>query len=381
MGSYPKGTKFQAWCMYTETQRGVPRPVIKRWVEYPTGTKRCERLPVIKYAPMRDNPGELANFLIRLNAEHRKELAAKSAVQIKHAYINDSLLERYQNRRHLEVPSKDRVSTEMHYLRRHFLNFFLGLMNLTKPEEWYRCHRDEWATYLLTDRDVPVAPATKREIIQAANRFMAWLHEERPAEVPELTFRPISKERFKDLNARREIDPAVKRRTFIRPEHWVEIKKNLPPELEPFALLAYCYGARRGEVLGFLPGDVKKGHLSIERQLEHMGPEPAFKPTKGKLKRTVPHWFAQPKDAYKWLESVQKYRVDPDALTDLWNDVMEALGYSYDFHDLRHTFITRALREHNHRDVQMAAGHKHLKTTMGYAHDDRTNDNEEFRPN
>lgn len=61
-------------------------------------------------------------------------------------------------------------------------------------------------------------------------------------------------------------------------------------------------------------------------------------------------------------------------IVELWRDLMTALGYTYDFHDLRHSFITRAIREKNSRDVQLAAGHKHLMTTMGYAHDDRDQD-------
>jgi integrase len=376
---FPKGTRFQAWSLFNESQKGVQRPVIRRWATLPTGEKKCERLPTAKYAHFRDKPEEMAKFILRLNEEHRKEHAAREGVALRHAYIDDALIDRYHKRRAREVPSQDRVSTELYYVRKHFLGFFINRLNLKSPQDWHRVHKDEWADYLMS-KEVPAAPATKREIIQAANRFIAWLHEERPTEVPELTFKPLSKERFKDLTARREIDPEVKRRTLITPEHWRQIEKSLPPEIAPFVMLGYCYGVRRAEALGFLPGDVKKGHLSIERQLERLEPEAAYKPTKGKMKRSCPHWFAEAKQAYTWIEAVQKYRIDPDHLTELWADLMSALGYDYDFHDLRHTFITRALREKNHRDVQMAAGHKHLKTTMGYAHDDRNQDDSAFIP-
>ncbi len=195
-----------------------------------------------------------------------------------------------------------------------------------------------------------------------------------------MVFKPLTKDRFKHLFGDREIDLTVKKRTFIKPDDWKNIVRILPPEIEPFVMLAYNYDARRGEVLGFKPSDVKKGHLSIERSIAGLRPEPQYKATKGKLKRTVPHWYCEARAAHEWIKKVQSLLFDPDTLTQIWKGVMEVVGCTYDFHDLRHSFITRAIREHNHRDVQLAAGHKHIKTTMGYAHDDRTTDNEEFEP-
>lgn len=377
---YPKGTKFQAWCLYSEKQRGVYRPAIKRWVTLPEKPPKSERLPVREYAHFREDPKQLAAYLTRLNAEHAKEVAAIKAIKVTLAYLNEDMVLRYEKRRRREVPSQDRVTTEIFYLRNHFLNYFSGVLNLRTPVEWHKVHKDEWADYLLSD-SVPKAPATKREIIQAANRFMAWLHEERPTEVPMLVFKPIAKERFRDLVSRREIDDTVKKRTFIKPDDWKAICKNLTPELEPFVMLAYNYGARRSECLGFRGGDVKKGHLLVERSLETIVPDTTFKPTKGKLRRTVPHWFTTPKEAFAWIEAALLYRVDPDTLTQLWKDCMSSLNLTYDFHDVRHSFVTRSLRAgKNPRDVQLAAGHKHIKTTMGYAHDDRDSDGDEWNP-
>ena len=60
---------------------------------------------------------------------------------------------------------------------------------------------------------------------------------------------------------------------------------------------------------------------------------------------------------------------------------MRKLKFTYDFHALRHTFITKALGAgHTARDVQLAAGHKNIETTMRYAHDHRTMDDEIFTP-
>ncbi len=378
---YLKGTTFQAWCLYTETQKnGVRRPVIKRWVTYPSGHKKCERLPTAQYAHFRSHPEKMSSFLLRLNADHRAQEVAKKSVAVKHAYIDDELLERYRRQRAQAVPSKDRVSTELYYVKTHFIRFFVAQLNLNRPQDWYRVHKDAWADYLLNDPRVPKAPATKREIIQSANRFMAWLHEERPTEVPELVFTPISTARFRDLNARRAIDPNVKKRTYIRPEHWKEIVKSLPEELEAFVMLAYHYGLRRSETLGVLPGDVKKDYLFAQRQLEAITPEVSYKPLKGKKLRPVMHWSCKASEAYRWVAMVQKYRMDPDRLTELWNDLMAALGYSYDFHEPRHTWVTRMLKEHPSREVQAGAGHENPRTTDRYTHNDQELGDEEFKP-
>jgi hypothetical protein len=49
---YPKGTEFQVWSLTSETQKGVKRPVIKRWVIYPDGKKKIERLPGRQVYPL-----------------------------------------------------------------------------------------------------------------------------------------------------------------------------------------------------------------------------------------------------------------------------------------------------------------------------------------
>jgi integrase len=59
---------------------------------------------------------------------------------------------------------------------------------------------------------------------------------------------------------------------------------------------------------------------------------------------------------------------------------MDELDFNYDFHDLRHTFITKAISAYPPRDVQLAAGHKSIETTMRYAHDNRNLDDEVFNP-
>jgi len=60
--------------------------------------------------------------------------------------------------------------------------------------------------------------------------------------------------------------------------------------------------------------------------------------------------------------------------------MLKELELSFQFHDLRRSFITKAVRVHNIVDVQRAAGHYDIKTTMVYVQDDRKMDDELFIP-
>ena len=72
----------------------------------------------------------------------------------------------------------------------------------------------------------------------------------------------------------------------------------------------------------------------------------------------------------------------PDTLSDRWTELMEQLKLTYTLHDLRHTWITKSIRKKKvvPRDVQLAAGHKNIETTMGYLHDDREFDDDIYVP-
>ena len=93
----------------------------------------------------------------------------------------------------------------------------------------------------------------------------------------------------------------------------------------------------------------------------------------------------------------------PDSLTDEWAAFIKKverglkeeaknngknpknISFDYTYHDLRHTWITRAVRlkgkDLSHmRDVQLAAGHENIETTMRYLKDDREFSEEIYSP-
>lgn len=354
-----------------ELKRQGNRWYIKQPVLKPDGKMSSRTYPSKKLREIRDNEDELRDLVTRLNAELAVEKKAKLAVEVKHAYIDDKLKQAWLAERRLET---ERAPLELTYIETYFLNFFIGELNLPNPIDWHRVHKSDWASFLLSAR-TPRAPSTKLDIIQCANRFMKWLHAKRPHEVPEMEFRPIGKSKWKALRSAWAISKERHVPKFIPDDEWEEIVKKLPQSIAPYINLAYYYGLRREETLGVKRGDVKKDYLLVERSLKSLG---VYTPTKGREARKVPHWFAKAKDAYAWIEDIfeNKLQMHPDTLTEIWGE----LGTGYTIHDLRHTFITRAYRKHPVADVSRTAGHKDIRTTQRYLHDDRSIGDEEYKP-
>ncbi len=218
-----------------------------------------------------------------------------------------------------QIPTESRALCEHQYLVKYFLHFFIGTLNLPNPLDWHRCQKTEWAKFLLSP-EAPAAAATKKEIVAAANRFMQWLHERRPNEVPPLKFHTLSTAVYKKVEAERDMNGETHHPKALKDSDWEIIKQKVAPDIEPFVMLAYYYGLRRSETLGISTGDTRKSYLSVERQLVAIG---RYEPLKGREARKVPHWFASPAQTYKWIESIKikSLLIHPDTLTDHWNEL------------------------------------------------------------
>jgi integrase len=366
------------WILSKEKQRGVDRPVIRRWVD-----GKLERMPVAKYRRIRDDYSALEEFVKRQNAP----LELRQKVDYKHAFINDALLTDYYEDLLTDIPTEESAKTDLGYLKNYFLHYFLTLKQVTNPTQWIE-YEKKWIAYLLKDPEGPSelglkgvrAETTKRKVINAANRFLLWLHKKRPEEMPKVQFESISKARFKEIKAQRKLNGETNDHVYIPKDDLAKIMKALPSPLDPFVKLMISYGLRHREAMGVLPGDVKKGHLFVQRQLKNLG---QHRPLKGRKPRKVPHWFCSAKEAYAWIELVQTHMAHPRTVYSQWVDLMQSLGFTYTFHDLRHTWTTDAMRSFGvkaPRDVQLAAGHESLATTMKYLHDDRDMSDEDFSP-
>ncbi len=393
---YPEGTRFNNWVIVHDLEKGKRIPRVRRWVIYPDGRKVYERYETKKYLHFRDNPKELENFVIRLNGQDPNEKRVKLAVKFKHAYIDPELLTLYQEHLLTQIPSRKHALVEFTNLQRYFLNFFIAKMGIADPVLWHR-QQNHWAKALLNKVEADdihfkeewrLWPAgevrgekTLRAIVNGANRFMEFLHHRRPDEVPPLRFKPINKASYKDLEARRRLDGKTVDRKYIKDEDWEVISDALPDEIRPWILLSYYYGLRRSEAMATDRSCVIKGYLKVVKQLMNApeGGAPEFGPLKGRKERKVPHWFCGPEKPYELVGKV-KALMHPDTFSKRWAEFMDDLGFDYDIHDIRHTWTTKAVRKANVRDVQLAAGHENIETTMGYLHDDRVFEDEPFVP-
>jgi integrase len=390
MYSYPSGTKFTLYSILKEKSGTKHVNTIRRWVTYPDGKKKFERYDATKYKHFRDDEMKLSQFLLRLNNQSSNSRQLEE-LEIEHAFINKELLENYKRYLLSQIPTQSLALTEFSYLRRYFLDYFINKLGLVNPVDWHR-KQTIWAESLLRkegedtprlweDSELRSAKLIKN-IVNAANRFMRWLHMERPDELPPLLFKPVSRASLKELDARRTVLGIKKDRKFLTDEDWSLIETNLPESIKSMVLLAKYYGLRRSEVLGLKVEDVRKGFLSVERQIEnHNSNGTTYRPLKGREARAIPHWFSTPKEAYIWITDVQKYICDKDTFSQKFTSLMNGLNLNYTLHELRHTWVTLSIEIHSPDEVRKAAGHKDLNTTNKYLREKgKRVDSEAFDP-
>lgn len=347
---------------------------IRRWVAK-DGKRTQERLPIHKYRHFRDNPEEIKAFLLRLNESGRQ------VVEIKHAFISPTLLDEYLELLCTQSENKITARCEYTYVKKYFLDFFIVKEKILDPINWHMNQKTKWAKFLIST-EAPPSVSSKKQIIHAVNKFMSWLSEKRPTEVPKMKFEPFTKARLKELEASRVLRKEKRINYFISEKDFKTIIKALDSRILSPVLLSYHFGCRRSEALSLKLEDVKKGFLLVERQLVKIGHNG---PNKGRMARKIPYWSTNPINAYNWVKDVKIMHQRTFAA--LWDKAINALlkdGYievEYNLHDLRHTWITRMMRNQNPRDVQMAAGHVSINTTMGYLKDDRNLSEEIFDPN
>lgn len=360
------------WRLKKEKQKGVWRWCLRQ------GNKR---LPADQYTKPdldRNDEVKLRAWMTMKNHELDAQRNSKKRSLVNHAYINDDLLAEYEARRNKRTDNSARIPTEMLYLSRYVINFFVGVRGLPNPKDWRTEEvQDAWWEFLDTVRTKkgPLAPVTKQDIVGAANRFITWLRERRgSAEVPEFKLNPVSATVMKRQRGNWRAAHEDAARTALPEADWIVIKEAATSAgLHAHVMLAYCFGLRRGEIAGVRVRDAGELSFAVARTLKTLKPL-VFEATKSGEPRRVPYWFATQEEALKWVEVIEAKRMTPDQITDAWGDMITSLVTTrqlsrvYSIHDLRHTFVTRAASVHNLVQVQIAAGHSDIRTTMKYVH-------------
>lgn len=355
------------WYKWTLTNFGAKGFIIRRyrkvdsktiWETYPSSN--------YKHLPFE----EIEKLVKRLNFKHeQKEQEALKKYDYNSQYINPKTLSSFESFLKTRSNRIQHVNALMGCLHQHTFKFFITTSKLPDPNLWKR-QEHEFGKYLLK---LKLSAAHITRITQTTNRFIRFLHEQYQDEVRLFELAPVSLHVLKDIKTTN-----TDRIKYINEAHYKTICKNVDAKILPAIKLAYNFGLRRSEVLGLNEADVYEDSLAVERQLNKLVPVKSYKSLKNKEKRDVEYWFCSPEETFSLIKNLEQ--MHPDTLGDLFLKEMKKLNLPYQFHDLRRTFITNALRKYHYRDVQLAAGHSDLKTTQRYAQDDRRLSRKRYRP-
>jgi integrase len=360
---------FSKWYKWGFYKQGDGTFIIRRY-RLINGKKQWESYPRDKYRDF--NTDEIQALLRRLNTS--LEIAQQEALaryDFDHAFINSSTLNKFENYLKTKANSRGHIKTLMANLKDYTLKYYIHTLKLPDPNFWKK-NESGFGHYLLNTK---ISSGYIKRIIQTTNRFIRFLHEMYPEEVRLYELDPISNNVLKNKALE---SPNKTRKKFISDKDFEIICRDVDRKLLPAIKLAYFFGLRRAEVLGLNPDDVYEEFLNVERQLVKLNPTPYHDPVKSQEKRDVPFWFCSNEEAYNLINNI--IVMHPDTLSREFDKEMKRLEYSYQFHDLRRTFITRALRKYHYLDVKLAAGHSDLETTNKYIQDDREMQRKKFKP-
>jgi integrase len=360
-----------------------------------------ERRPLKEFVHL-TNEQDLKDFVVRLNGRAYQAMVAKKTIEAKHAWITPKIRDEFKEELEGRIANTKDANYAYGIMISKFLKFFLDLIEIKDPREWKK-YESEWGHALMNrpkkeanriwDKNFTPSAKTLKSIIHVSNQFLDFLCKKYPEEYQYLKLDPISRAQMSHHEALRIHDDVdFTRAKYISHEHWETIKENLPFDIRPFVLLGYYYGLRRSECLGVLPKDLRKDFLSVERQVASVkNGTPKTKPLKDRENRKTPHWIIKPETTYEIIEEIERVTViHPDTFSVKWSEFMEKLGFDYQLHDLRRTFITNCFRlppgsgigktEVLPTDIQLAVGHENIATTMKYKQDDRQLNEDRFIP-
>jgi len=387
---------------------------IRREIKLYDGRELSERLPkkvFEKELEGLEDPKEIIDALTRIckqqNIKHfgrkyEEQLAMRTLIS-NNPWITTSLRKDFEKIIYAQRKNPKDGKYVYDLFETKFLKFFLDLKKIQDPTMWASAqhfwgqalfNKPDGEKYRLwEDKEYKPAKKTIIAIVQVANQFMDYLKLREPKEFGSLAHLvPYTRSQMENHEANRKFSGNFKEGYFIVKEDWEEIEDLLTDDnfiseylhgydIYPFVKLSYDFGLRRSESLGVRVEDVRQQCLSVERQLNSINDgNPRFEITKGKYKRLTPYWHTTAKQTFNTINKIGKGKcqlVHPDTLTDKWKVAIDYLirvgkiDKDYDIHDLRRTFITRSLRDHDPIDVMKACGHKNISTTMAYIRDER----------
>jgi integrase len=326
------------------------------------GKTLWERYPAKLYRNLSEP--EIDSLLNKLNATHYATIARRDEMfNYKLAYINQSAVVKFEEFLMSQANSKHHVGALLNYLNTYGFQYFINLKQINDPAQWYLAESN-WGQWLIAQG---LAANTIKQIVAVVNRFLEFIQRKVYTDMPAVRkLAPIGRNKLK----RMQLD-ASKKTAFITDATWQKIVdwfKRHDPDVLPNVLLAEAYGLRLAESQGLDKTKFFHAYLLVNEQGERiLNGSIKRAPIKTNDERKVPHWNVDARKAWEWVKQVKP--MHPDTLNRRVNAGFAVFGHGS--HDMRRRFITKALRQHSPRDVQAAAGHKNIVTTMQYAQDDR----------
>ncbi|MFW7380174.1 MAG: tyrosine-type recombinase/integrase [Oligoflexus sp.] len=375
----PTGSTAGKWFFIEEDDRGIKRYRIRRSVS--AGRKRShQRFPAQYYQDCKTKAlaEEFARFL---NTFYGHDPEAERAIEDlldKNSVVPRRVVEQFKSYRLGEVGNKNSAYKDsIRYIEKAFLPFFLSKSK--KMGEWDSPELvGEWRDWLIA-HETWSSTSTYRKIVNYSNMFVKFLHDYDREKYPLMVLKPFGKvlmQNIRDEELREKEDGVGE---FITEDEFKKILHELDARVVPAAVLAYCFGLRRGEVAG-MAGDtslIGENALQVRYQIDKLVREDddsvtiTKRKTKSKKSRAVPYWFMAKEKVLAYIHSQPVTSVD--LISHKFGDVTHrlaeagAIRCAYRFHDLRHTFITRAfLAGKSIADVKNAAGHSDLRVTSAY---------------
>ncbi len=353
-----KSTNWSRW--YLVPEQGKLR--IKRYRTTESGKKTWQRYPAKQYLKLATP--EVESLLRKLNATYEVDRRlAEERYNFNHAFVNKLVVEKFTKALRSGAEDAGHVDTTIHRLNRYVFEFFILQCQIPDPSRWH-LKDDAWGEWLLQQK---LSARTLKKVVSIANRFNRFLVEkvDPNMETPRV-LDPIGKVTLSKLAAKE--NSGTKYIGVWVFEQIISKAKTDDPDVIPNILLCYNFGLRISETLGITRDKFLRGALVIDEQGDKLVNNVVTRrPVKTKDSRRVPYWNMPAKDAWELVKQIKP--MHPDSLIKRVNAVMGAFNHTS--HDLRRTFITNALRKYHWKDVQLAVGHKDVRTLMGYNQDDR----------
>ncbi len=353
-------TSWSQW--YKVPDKSNSRGFAIRRYRIANGKTQWERYPAKEYKELSGD--EVDSLINRLNASHHVRIKERDEqFNYNLAYINHKSITKFEEYLASQANDVNHVRSMMMYLNNYGLRYFINIKKINDPAQWHKVST-EWGQWLLTQ---DIKSATIKKVIGTVNRFTNYLQEQIYTEMPAARkLMPLGKNKLKKLAVEE-----TEETEFLNDDVWKKIVswfKINDPDVLPNILLCEWYGLRLSESQGLDKTKFFKPYLLVNEQGDRIKLGKLLKkPVKTIDTRKVPHWNV---DAHKAWEQVKLVlAMHPDTLNRRVNSGLHNFGHTS--HDMRHRFITKSLRTKNVRDVQLAAGHKNIMTTMAYAEDDR----------